>query len=214
MKRLHICLIAVIALTSLPLRAETIYVTDQLTVTLHAEPLSTSPIVKSLPSGAALELIEQGNGFAHVRDAQGTEGWIEAASVSQRPPATVQVKGLRAELERTRSQLTQLQAQLDKAKVTSTASIGDGQGQAELAAVQLQLAQAQEELKKKDEQLARKAAATATQADSRESQADDSGFSFLWLGIAFAMLLVGFVGGIVWVRESIRRRMGGMYLRI
>jgi SH3 domain protein len=37
---------------------------------------------------------------------------------------------------------------------------------------------------------------------------------FLWLGVSFAMLLVGFGLGAVWLRERNRRKLGGMYLRI
>ncbi|MFQ5754761.1 MAG: TIGR04211 family SH3 domain-containing protein [Acidiferrobacterales bacterium] len=36
----------------------------------------------------------------------------------------------------------------------------------------------------------------------------------LWLGISFAMLVMGFVVGAIWLRERHRRRLGGMYLRI
>jgi hypothetical protein len=39
-------------------------------------------------------------------------------------------------------------------------------------------------------------------------------FSYLWLGISFAMLGIGFAAGVKWLRESIRKRSGGMYLRI
>lgn len=39
-------------------------------------------------------------------------------------------------------------------------------------------------------------------------------FSFVWLGISFAMLGVGFAAGVAWLRESIRKRSGGMYLRV
>ncbi|GMQ90045.1 MAG: hypothetical protein BMS9Abin10_0389 [Gammaproteobacteria bacterium] len=37
---------------------------------------------------------------------------------------------------------------------------------------------------------------------------------FVWLGISFAMLVIGFAVGAVWLRERNRRRLGGMYLRI
>jgi hypothetical protein len=40
------------------------------------------------------------------------------------------------------------------------------------------------------------------------------GFSYLWLGISFAMLVIGFAAGVRWLRESIRKRSGGMYLRV
>lgn len=39
-------------------------------------------------------------------------------------------------------------------------------------------------------------------------------FSFVWLGISFAMLGAGFAAGVAWLRESIRKRSGGMYLRV
>ncbi len=37
---------------------------------------------------------------------------------------------------------------------------------------------------------------------------------FLWLGISFAMLIIGFVAGVIWLREVNRKKLGGMYLRI
>jgi SH3 domain protein len=36
----------------------------------------------------------------------------------------------------------------------------------------------------------------------------------LWAGISFAMLLIGFGVGVIWLRERHRRKLGGMYLRI
>ncbi len=41
-----------------------------------------------------------------------------------------------------------------------------------------------------------------------------AGLDFLWLGVSFAMLLVGFGLGAIWLRERNRRKLGGMYLRI
>ncbi len=37
---------------------------------------------------------------------------------------------------------------------------------------------------------------------------------FLWLGISFAMLIIGFAAGAIWLREVNRKKLGGMYLRI
>ncbi len=36
---------------------------------------------------------------------------------------------------------------------------------------------------------------------------------FVWLGISFAMLVIGFLVGALWWREKNRRKLGGMYLR-
>lgn len=37
---------------------------------------------------------------------------------------------------------------------------------------------------------------------------------FLWLGISFAMLIIGFAAGAIWLREVNRKKLGGMYLRV
>lgn len=37
---------------------------------------------------------------------------------------------------------------------------------------------------------------------------------FLWLGISFAMLIIGFAAGVMWLREVNRKKLGGMHLRI
>lgn len=76
----------------------------------------------------------------------------------------------------------------------------------------LQLVKLQDELNKARAQLAE------VQAQPRNAAAAESDteyeLDYLWLAIGLAMLIAGFIAGIVWHRESIRRRMGGMYLRI
>ncbi len=89
----------------------------------------------------------------------------------------------------------------------------------------LQLAKLQDDLNKARAQIAEtqaqpknagNAAANAPPTPAATPTESDAGYEldYLWLGIAFAMLIAGFIAGIVWHRESIRRRMGGMYLRI
>jgi SH3 domain protein len=215
MKRSSVCVFVGFVFAASAAWAETQYVTDQLSVPLHPEPASNAPIVKTLTTGTALEVLEQIGGFAHVRDPQGTEGWIEGAVLSPRPPSAAQVKSLRAEIERTRALLAQTQAQVDKNRDART-SVPATQADAELAALRAQLTEAQGEIRKKDAQLAqlKDGSAETPAAGAAGPPPGEGGFSFLWLGLGFAMLIVGFVGGVVWVRESIRRRMGGMYLRI
>lgn len=36
----------------------------------------------------------------------------------------------------------------------------------------------------------------------------------LWIGISFAMLVVGFLSGVAWLRKRHRKRLGGMHLRV
>lgn len=86
--------------------------------------------------------------------------------------------------------------------------------------VRLQLAKLQDELNKARTQLAESQAQIKNSGASKPSVSASTTseteyeLDYLWLAIGFAMLIAGFVAGIVWHRESIRRRMGGMYLRI
>jgi uncharacterized protein YgiM (DUF1202 family) len=86
--------------------------------------------------------------------------------------------------------------------------------------VRAQLAKLQDELNKARSQLAevqaqpKKPGAGAPPVSASTMSEAEYELDYLWLGIAFAMLIAGFIAGIVWHRESIRRRMGGMYLRI
>jgi hypothetical protein len=78
-----------------------------------------------------------------------------------------------------------------------------------------QLAKLQEELNKTRAQLAE---AQAKPDRVTPTTASDSGIEnaldYIWLLVGLGLLVVGFAAGILWHRESIRRRMGGMYLRI
>ncbi len=40
------------------------------------------------------------------------------------------------------------------------------------------------------------------------------GIDLRWLIVSFAMLLIGFGAGVLWLRERNRKRLGGMYLRV
>jgi uncharacterized protein YgiM (DUF1202 family) len=79
-----------------------------------------------------------------------------------------------------------------------------------------QLAKLQDELKQARAQLAEAPAKpkAATPAPAAAETAVEFELDYVWLLAALGMLAAGFVAGILWHRESIRRRMGGMYLRI
>ncbi len=216
MKRAYLCLVIWAMSAAYAIAVETVYVTDQVTVAMRADVTPGSPVVKTVTTGTALEVLEQDAGLARVRDAQGAEGWVETSALSAHPPAGTQVKALRAELERTRAQLVQVQTQLDKSRAAASTAPATEQLQAELAAARAQLARAQAELQSNEQAASSRQQSTAPAAGSSgvPTGLGETGLGWLWLAIAFAMLVLGFIGGVVWVRESIRRRMGGLYLRI
>lgn len=225
--------------------AETLYVSDQVTVALRTDVTPNAAVLGTVSTGAALEVLERNGALVRVRVANGVEGWVEETALTSKPPATQQLKSLHAELDRARAQLANAQGELEKMRAAPKPDTG--KTEADLAGARAQLGKLQGEIKKKDEEIAavtatRDAAAAARDAAVKEAAAlrsavareaareaaspaapgtpqpaeypKESGFSFIWLGVAFAMLVVGFIGGVIWVKESIRRRMGGMYLRV
>lgn len=180
-------------------QAETVYVAERIRIGLRAEMDEISPVVKTVETGAPLEVIERLDKFARVRDPQGTEGWIEARYLTADPPARLQLAKFQEELAKSRTQTTEAQTQLKKAQST--------------------LAEQAKKIKELEENTADKPAPPApvvAKTPPVKPMTADTGFNFnyLWLGISFAMLGIGFAAGVRWLRESIRKRSGGMYLRV
>ncbi len=183
-------------------QAETVYVAERIRIGLRAEVVETSAVVKTVETGTPLEVIERFDKLARVRDPQGTEGWIEARFLTPDPPARLQLDKLQGDLAKSRTQAAEAQAQLKKAQST--------------------LAEQAEKIKELEKNAAdRPAPAPVTPVAIKApppvtpaAANTGSGFSYLWLGISFAMLGIGFAAGVRWLRESIRKRSGGMYLRV
>jgi hypothetical protein len=204
MKRVLLLMTALAPVTTV---AETLYVTERLAVPVYGTP-AEGPAVRTVEAGAALEVLERAERFARVRDRQGAEGWIDARYLVADAPARTQLSRANEELARQRRELADIQGKLKKAEGELNQQVAKGE------ALGKQLAAAQA------------AAATPAAPPPPEKPAPERtpatgepasagfGFSLPWLLIAFAMLGVGFVAGVVWLRESIKKRSGGMYLRV
>lgn len=207
MNRLRIlAALAMIACVSVA-RAETLYVAERMLVALRAEASDTAPTVKTVETGAALEVLERQDQFVHVRDKQGSDGWVDARYLTPDPPARLQLAALQQELTKSRAQVTDAQAQLKKAQATvaeqSARITGFEKDAAEKTAAPPPVAPAPAP-----------APAVTAKPDVKTVAGRYFEFSFVWLAISFAMLGIGFAAGVLWLRESIRRRSGGMYLRV
>jgi len=78
--------------------AETMYVTDQLRLRLHAEPRDNAPAVANLSSGDAVEVLDRGTFFLLVRTPDGQEGWAKSAFLVSAKPARLRVLELEESL--------------------------------------------------------------------------------------------------------------------
>ncbi len=114
--------------------AETRYVSDQISVTLRRGPGTEYKILRSLATGAALELLEEDEKYLKVRTKDGTEGYVLKQYISaQLPKAYV---------------IARLQKQLDQSKARQATMGKEAEGwNAEKSELQQQLAEVQKSLK-------------------------------------------------------------------
>ena len=101
-------------------RAEPLYVIEQLFVTVNGAPDGTGERIGQIKSGDQVELLERQGDLAHVRLASGSDGWVKASYLSADPPLREQVKTRTAELEQTRKEKAQLEAELTKLRTALT----------------------------------------------------------------------------------------------
>lgn len=95
--------------------AEPMWVSDQFEVMLRTGPSTSNAIERVLPSGTALELVERDDeaGYALVRTAAGTEGWILTRYLMDEPSAREQLEALTSRLTSASAQGSSLTSQLD-----------------------------------------------------------------------------------------------------
>lgn len=176
--------------------AETGYVTDRLMLGLHqAEDTSDRPF-RSLESGTEFEILSRDRLYAHVRLADGTEGYVKAAYVVYEPPAKLIVNQAQAEAAR-------LTTELDEAKAAfaePAAAIDSLKAQAATLTSDLDAARARVEELQEDN-------------NRYQSRAERYKYSlpYTWVGGAIGVCLIaGFVAGLWWVDHRSRKRHGGI----
>ncbi|MGI9335937.1 MAG: SH3 domain-containing protein [Gammaproteobacteria bacterium] len=87
--------------------AETVYVSQALKLAVHEKASLDSAVIRLVPMGASLELLQRKGPISHVRIGNGVAGWVQSTSLTDQPPATAapqtdesaQLIGIRAELK-------------------------------------------------------------------------------------------------------------------
>lgn len=113
MKKIIVLLTLFVSLTSLA-SAEKRYVTDRILLGIHVEADETSTLIKSVPSGTELEVIDTAEGFVKIKLEDGTEGWVSTGFVMEQPPATRKYDVLAHEYEQTTQALDKLKVDYAK----------------------------------------------------------------------------------------------------
>ncbi len=93
------------------------YISDDITLTLRAEPRNEAASVGAVSSGMRVTVLETlgEQSFARVRTADGRSGWITSRFLSAQPAAKDRLKDLQTQLATSRDQLKSLQNELDSA---------------------------------------------------------------------------------------------------
>jgi SH3 domain protein len=79
---------------------EIFYVNDHLVITLRAGKGGEYRILRTLPSGAELRVIEADGEYVRVSTTDGTEGWVGKQYLRDTPTARIQLKEVSKKLER------------------------------------------------------------------------------------------------------------------
>lgn len=96
--------------------AETVYVTDELTLRLQAEPSDSSAVMATLRSGDRLELLDRSGFFALVKTADGKQGWAKAGFLITEEPARARLQALESELETVQAGVEPVKTELAAAR--------------------------------------------------------------------------------------------------
>ena len=101
--RFRAALLPVLMLAAGSVRAATAFVSDELVLGVYAEQNGQGQRLATLHSGASVDTLSVNGEFTQVRLADGTMGWVKTIYLTTVVPATVRVKQLEEELDRSRA---------------------------------------------------------------------------------------------------------------
>lgn len=94
-------------------QAETLYVTDRILLGVHTEASEDSPLLDSVPSGTAVQVLETVEAFKKVRLPNGKIGWVSSGYLVNAKPATAQVDEIAVREEKLQAELKTVKEELN-----------------------------------------------------------------------------------------------------
>jgi SH3 domain-containing protein len=179
-------------------RAEDLYVIEQLVVSVSSAPDGSGERIASVRSGDPLEVLERSGDEVHVRTGGGREGWIRASYLSAEEPLRPRLAQRTAEVARLKEDVSHLQAQLEAARSAASAAPGGGAAAPTPAPAPA---------------VAAEDAAPAPRALFAAAAEEEDNPRRVWpwaLGAGLLALCVGFALGALVLDRHIRRKYGGL----
>lgn len=126
MKKTLITLITLMCI-SINVSAKTVYVTDTLKFTLRSSESNRSKILKMLPSGTSLTVINDGVNYTKVRTSDGTEGYILTRHVLNKPISLWYLNKANKKLETLQQKHDLIKDELNNLKGNNTQALSSNQ---------------------------------------------------------------------------------------
>jgi len=186
-------------------QAETRYIVDQAKLPLRSGQSTSHAIVRMLPSGMAVQVLEQSaTGYTHVRTPGGKEGWILSRYLMKEPAARVRLIAAEKELSKLhqlKQQKTALEQQQSKLKAENRQLRNDLAHIQKTAANAVAIANENSALKAKAAQ-----AEQAFESLRRETDSLRSGAQQRWFMLGGGAILLGILLGLILPRLKFRRK--------
>ncbi len=211
---LLLCLLGVTSAWAEPVR----YVSDQLVITLRTGQGNQYQILKTLPSGTRLEVLQEGDkGYTQVRAPDGQVGWVLSQYLIDTPiakqqltTAEKQLNSLREEASQNKQQLSQLTEERDTldAQVKQLTHTNETQARElarlkEVSATPLRLDAENKSLKEKMISLERNLQVITQENQALKDQAERE-----WFMAGAGVLFVGMLLGLIIPRLRTRKKTG------
>jgi len=165
-------------------RAATAYVTDELVLGVYADQKTQGQRLATLHSGAAVDTLGNSGDTTQVRLADGVVGWVKTAYLTNSAPATVRIKQLQEELDRTRA---------------TTPALAEAAERSEVERLTRELAQKQAN-----------PASFAPPATGGNATAHRSPSNWVWIAAVSMALACGYWLGYATLARRIKRKFGGI----
>ncbi|MEJ2509703.1 MAG: TIGR04211 family SH3 domain-containing protein [Gammaproteobacteria bacterium] len=194
------------------------YVSDELIITLRTGQGNQYQIIKTLPTGTRLELLQQTDaGYSKVRTPDGEEGWVRTQYLMDHPSAEQQLTAAQAKVKRLQDENSQLQQSLQEARQTENdlktqvqklSDQNDSQAKElshlkEVSATPLKLDRENKDLKEKNIALQRNLQVATQENQSLKDRAERE-----WFMAGAGVLLAGILLGLIIPKIRWRRKGG------
>lgn len=90
------------------------YVTDRVLADLHTQPAAGGKLLRRLPTGTAVEILDGEGRYTKVRTTDGTVGWMLAGKLQEQRPAQLLLLALTEQQQRTVAELKEVRSELQQ----------------------------------------------------------------------------------------------------